>query len=114
MDRMRIRGGRPLEGEIEISGAKNAALKLMTASLLTDQTLTLTNLPRLADIDTLLQLLEQHGVESEMNGGGEGMSSSRPDMRTGRRRSLSSTAWAASTSPPRSRPTPTFPSATTG
>ena len=73
MDRMRIRGGRPLEGEIPISGAKNAALKLMAASLLTDQTLTLTNLPRLADIDTLLQLLEQHGVESEMNGGGEGL-----------------------------------------
>ena len=72
MDRMRIRGGRPLEGEIPISGAKNAALKLMTASLLTDETLTLTNLPRLADIDTLLQLLVQHGVESDMGGGDNG------------------------------------------
>ncbi len=72
MDRMRIRGGRPLEGEIPISGAKNAALKLMTASLLTDETLTLTNLPRLADIDTLLQLLVQHGVESDMSGGDNG------------------------------------------
>ena len=65
MDRIRIRGGRPLEGEIPISGAKNAALKLMAASLLTDETVTLDNVPRLADIDTLCRLLAQHGVEIE-------------------------------------------------
>ena len=50
MDQIRIRGGRPLEGSIRISGAKNAALPLMTASLLTDEKLTLTNLPFLADM----------------------------------------------------------------
>ena len=69
MDKIRIRGGRPLAGAIPISGAKNAALPLMTASLLTDQTLTLANLPHLADIATLATLLAQHGVEFEMQGG---------------------------------------------
>ena len=63
MDRIRIEGGRPLTGEIRISGAKNAALPLMTAALLTDQPLYLENLPDLADIATLSQLLAQHGVE---------------------------------------------------
>lgn len=63
MDRIRIRGGRTLNGSIEVGGAKNAALPLMAASLLTDETLTLTNIPRLADILTLQRLLEQHGVE---------------------------------------------------
>ncbi len=62
MDRIRIRGGRPLHGEIRISGAKNAALPLMAASLLTRETLRLGNLPHLADIDTLARLLAQHGV----------------------------------------------------
>ena len=69
MDKIRIRGGRPLSGAIPISGAKNAALPLMTASLLTDQTLTLGNLPHLADIATLATLLTQHGVTLEMRGG---------------------------------------------
>jgi UDP-N-acetylglucosamine 1-carboxyvinyltransferase len=69
MDKIRIRGGRPLSGAIPISGAKNAALPLMTASLLTDQTLTLSNLPHLADIATLATLLAQHGVALEMRGG---------------------------------------------
>ncbi len=64
MDRVRIVGGRPLKGRIAISGAKNAALPLMAASLLTDKPLTLTNLPQLADIKTLTQLLEQHGVKA--------------------------------------------------
>ena len=50
MDRIKIRGGAELKGAIPISGAKNAALPLMIASLLTDQTLTLENLPRLADV----------------------------------------------------------------
>ena len=63
MDRIRIVGGRPLKGRIPISGAKNAALPLMAACLLTDKPLTLTNLPALADIKTLTQLLEQHGVK---------------------------------------------------
>jgi UDP-N-acetylglucosamine 1-carboxyvinyltransferase len=72
MDHIRIRGGRPLKGTIRISGAKNAALPLMTASLLTDKTLTLTNLPFLADITTLVQLLMQHGVQIGMRDSGAG------------------------------------------
>ncbi|MBI1209471.1 MAG: UDP-N-acetylglucosamine 1-carboxyvinyltransferase [Azospirillum sp.] len=68
MDKIRIRGGNPLRGTIAISGAKNAALPLMTASLLTDHTLTLTNLPDLADIATLATLLDQHGVGVVRNG----------------------------------------------
>ena len=68
MDKIRIIGGQPLEGEIRISGAKNAALPLMTACLLTDETLTLSNLPHLGDITTMANLLVQHGVEIHMNG----------------------------------------------
>ncbi len=62
MDRIRIRGGRALEGSIPISGAKNAALPLMAAALLTDGPLTLTNAPDLADIATMGALLQQHGL----------------------------------------------------
>ncbi|MGO4727046.1 MULTISPECIES: UDP-N-acetylglucosamine 1-carboxyvinyltransferase [unclassified Inquilinus] len=69
MDKIRIRGGRPLQGRLAISGAKNAALPLMAAALLSDETLTLTNLPHLADISTLATLLAQHGVEIALNGG---------------------------------------------
>jgi UDP-N-acetylglucosamine 1-carboxyvinyltransferase len=72
MDRIRIRGGAPITGEIPISGAKNAALPLMAASLLTEGTLTLSNLPHLVDITTLANLLVQHGVEIRMNGAAEG------------------------------------------
>ncbi len=72
MDRIRIRGGRPLKGEIPISGAKNAALPLMAACLLTDGTLRLSNLPHLVDIATLGNLLVQLGVEIHMNGAAEG------------------------------------------
>src|SRR5258708_28341748 len=68
MDKIRIRGGRPLAGAIPISGAKNAALPLMTARLLTDPTPTLATLPHLADIATLATLLAQHGVELAMQG----------------------------------------------
>src|ERR1700679_1555156 len=68
MDRMRIRGGQPLKGKIWISGAKNAALPLMAASLLTDETLTLGNVPHLADIATMANLLGQHGVGLSLNG----------------------------------------------
>jgi UDP-N-acetylglucosamine 1-carboxyvinyltransferase len=63
MQQIKITGGIPLKGEISISGAKNAALPLMTAALLTDEPLILTNLPDLADISSMLALLEQHGVE---------------------------------------------------
>jgi UDP-N-acetylglucosamine 1-carboxyvinyltransferase len=62
MDRIRIRGGRRLAGQIAIGGAKNAALPLMAASILADGPLTLTNTPALADIATLATLLEQLGV----------------------------------------------------
>jgi UDP-N-acetylglucosamine 1-carboxyvinyltransferase len=62
MDRIVIRGGLPLSGAIPIAGAKNAALPLMAASLLTDETLVLANLPELADIRTMADLLAQHGV----------------------------------------------------
>ncbi|MFD1624512.1 UDP-N-acetylglucosamine 1-carboxyvinyltransferase [Azospirillum griseum] len=70
MDKIRIRGGRPLNGTITVGGAKNAALPLMTAALLCDETLTLTNLPILADINTLCNLLLQHGVAIHMEGAG--------------------------------------------
>lgn len=66
MDKIIIRGGKPLHGKIQISGAKNAALPLMAAGLLTRDTLTLYNMPHLADIVTMGKLLTQHGVEMEM------------------------------------------------
>ncbi|MGE5515033.1 MAG: UDP-N-acetylglucosamine 1-carboxyvinyltransferase [Bacteroidota bacterium] len=68
MDRIRIIGGTPLKGIIPIGGAKNAALALMPASLLTDGTLTLSNLPHLVDITTMANLLAQHGVLMALNG----------------------------------------------
>ena len=68
MDRIRIRGGAKLQGVIPISGAKNAALPLMIASLLTDQTLTLENLPRLADVSQLVRILGNHGVDYSLDG----------------------------------------------
>jgi UDP-N-acetylglucosamine 1-carboxyvinyltransferase len=60
--KIRVRGGNPLSGTIQISGAKNAALPLMAAALLSDKPLTLTNVPKLADITFMAELLEQHGV----------------------------------------------------
>jgi UDP-N-acetylglucosamine 1-carboxyvinyltransferase len=65
MDRIRIRGGKPLSGEIAIGGAKNAALPLMAAGMLTTQRLVLTNVPRLDDITTMTALLSQHGIAVE-------------------------------------------------
>lgn len=62
MHQIKIIGGVPLKGEIAISGAKNAALPLMTAALLTDEPLILTNMPHLADITSMEALLDQHGV----------------------------------------------------
>jgi UDP-N-acetylglucosamine 1-carboxyvinyltransferase len=68
MDRIQIKGGAKLNGTIRISGAKNAALPLMIASLLTDQTLTLENLPRLADVNQLVRILGNHGVDYSIDG----------------------------------------------
>ena len=65
MDRIRIRGGKPLNGIIPISGAKNATLPLMTAALLSDGPLVLENAPDLADIATMRALLAQHGLRVE-------------------------------------------------
>ncbi len=65
MDSIVIEGGQPLNGEIEISGAKNSAIKLQAVSLLTDQKITLTNMPRLRDTRFMGQLLAHMGVEVE-------------------------------------------------
>ena len=80
MDRIRIRGGRPLEGTIIIGGAKNAALPLMTAGMLTDDRLVLTNVPKLADISTMTALVSQHGVAVELT---EGASSNERSLSIG-------------------------------
>ena len=68
MDRIRIVGGQRLSGTIPISGAKNAALPLMIASLLTRETLTLNNVPRLADVNMLARILGNHGVDVTIAG----------------------------------------------
>ena len=68
MDRIRLVGGNRLEGEIAISGAKNAALPLMIASLLTPEPLVLENVPRLADVNQLEKILENHGVDIAVHG----------------------------------------------
>lgn len=74
MDKLRISGGRPLRGELEVSGAKNAALPELCATLLTDDPVTLTNVPRLRDIATMRSLLEHMGVRAETHGERGGMS----------------------------------------
>src|SRR5215813_9472538 len=68
MDRIRILGGRSLNSTNPISGAKNATLPLMIASLLTDQTLILENVPRLADVGLLQRILGNHGVDVMVGG----------------------------------------------
>ena len=68
MDRIRIRGGNSLNGTIAISGAKNAALPLMIMSLLTSETLTLSNVPRLAEVRLLERILQNHGVDMMIAG----------------------------------------------
>jgi UDP-N-acetylglucosamine 1-carboxyvinyltransferase len=68
MDKIIIRGGKPLQGRIPISGAKNAALTLLPCALLTDEPLTLRNLPRLADVDSFGHLLNQLGVSTTVEG----------------------------------------------
>lgn len=72
MDSIALHGGAQLHGEIPISGAKNSAIKLMAASILTDQPLRLTNMPRLADTRFLGQLLRQFGVEVTESDGPDG------------------------------------------
>jgi len=70
MDSIIVRGGTPLHGQIRVAGAKNAALTLMPATLLTEEPLTLTNVPRLSDIRTMSQLLQSLGTEvASMQGG---------------------------------------------
>lgn len=72
MDSIVIHGGNRLNGSIQVSGAKNSAIKLMAASILTDQPLLLTNMPRLADTRFLGQLLRQFGVEVTERDGDDG------------------------------------------
>ncbi|WP_281299804.1 MULTISPECIES: UDP-N-acetylglucosamine 1-carboxyvinyltransferase [unclassified Iodidimonas] len=68
MDKLIIRGGRALSGTVRVSGAKNAALPLMAACLLIDEPLRLSNLPRLADIATMGDLLNHHGASITLEG----------------------------------------------
>ncbi len=70
MDKLLITGGRPLEGEVRVSGAKNAALPIMCAALLSAKPLVLTNVPRLADVSTAARLLGQMGVAVERSDDG--------------------------------------------
>ena len=70
MDQLLIRGGIPLQGSIRVSGAKNAALPCITAGLLTEGDLRLTNVPRLKDIETICRLLRHMGVTVEEDGAG--------------------------------------------
>ena len=72
MDKFLIQGGKPLEGCVTISGAKNAALPAMAAALLTDQRVVLHNVPRVRDIGTLRLLLEELGVDSSTEHEGQG------------------------------------------
>lgn len=76
MDKIKIVGGGPLNGVIPISGAKNAALPLMIASLLTRDTLTLANMPLLADVTQLERILGNHGVDFAISGKRSGQSES--------------------------------------
>jgi UDP-N-acetylglucosamine 1-carboxyvinyltransferase len=69
MDRITIRGGNRLSGRLQISGAKNAALTLLPCALLTEEKLTLTNLPRLADVDGFGHLLNELGVSTTVRRG---------------------------------------------
>ena len=94
MDRIRIVGGQRLNGNIPISGAKNATLPLMIASLLTADTLILDNVPRLADVIQLQRILGNHGVDI---------------MIAGKRPATSPIAAARCTSRPRTSSTPRRP-----
>ncbi len=71
MDKLLIRGGRPLQGEVAIAGAKNAALPELCAALLTTDTLTLANVPHLQDVSTMVKLIRHMGVSAERNEAGD-------------------------------------------
>ena len=93
MDRIRLLGGNPLYGEIPISGAKNAALPLMIASLLSKEPLVLENVPRLADVKQLEAILENHGVDVAVHARKPG-----PDM-SGQRMTLTAEKIIDTTAP---------------
>ena len=65
MDKLQLHGGRPLEGEVTISGAKNAALPELCAALLTTDPVTLARVPRLQDVSTTLKLLRHMGASAQ-------------------------------------------------
>src|SRR5512134_1587865 len=69
MEKLAITGGRRLEGEIRISGAKNATLPILAASLLTDEPVTIGNIPHLRDVTTTIELLGRMGVEVTLHDG---------------------------------------------
>jgi UDP-N-acetylglucosamine 1-carboxyvinyltransferase len=71
MDKLRIKGGKSLSGTVDISGAKNAALPELCAALLTDEPVTLTNVPRLQDVSTMLKLIRNMGVTAEQGALGQ-------------------------------------------
>ena len=73
MDKLRIKGGQSLAGSVDISGAKNAALPELCAALLTADTVTLQNVPGLQDVETMLKLIRNMGVEAERNKDAAGM-----------------------------------------
>ncbi|MEN9771458.1 MAG: UDP-N-acetylglucosamine 1-carboxyvinyltransferase [Pseudomonadota bacterium] len=75
MDRFKITGGLPLQGEVQVSGAKNAALPILCASLLTKEPLRLTNVPQLRDVSTMKKLLAQMGTEITLTQQGDGQES---------------------------------------
>ncbi len=79
MDKLLVRGGRSLQGEVTISGAKNAALPEMCAALLTAEPVHLVNVPRLHDVRTMRKLLDNMGVATETHGERGGMSFTAPD-----------------------------------
>jgi UDP-N-acetylglucosamine 1-carboxyvinyltransferase len=91
MDSIRITGGKRLEGQIPISGAKNSALTLLPCALLTDEKLTLTNLPRLADVDNFSHLLNGLGASTSVAGVKKG--------EIGRRMTLQAAEIASTTAP---------------
>ena len=65
MEQYVIKGGNPLYGEVEIGGAKNAALAILAAAIMTDETVTIDNLPNVRDINVLLQAIEEIGAHVE-------------------------------------------------
>ena len=70
MDSIVVKGGKPLNGQIQIAGAKNTSLKLIAASILTEDPVTLTNVPKLADIRTISDVMTSLGVEiAQLEGG---------------------------------------------